>query len=65
MLKVSAFFLFQEADKLAKQLDEMRKNLAEETLLRVDMENRLQSLKEDFEFKEAVSTFYVLSYFLS
>lgn len=44
----------KEADKLAKQLDEMRKNLAEETLLRVDMENRLQSLKEDFEFKEAV-----------
>lgn len=65
MLKVSAFFLFQEADKLAKQLDEMRKNLAEETLLRVDMENRLQSLKEDFEFKEAVSTFHILSYFLS
>lgn len=60
MHKVSAFFLFQEADKLAKQLDEMRKNLAEETLLRVDMENRLQSLKEDFEFKEAVSTFRIL-----
>lgn len=44
----------KEADKLAKQLDEMRKNLAEETLLRVDMENRLQSLKEDFDFKEAI-----------
>lgn len=44
----------KESDKLAKQLDEMRKNLAEETLLRVDMENRIQSLKEDYEFKEAV-----------
>lgn len=61
---VNLNLIFQEADKLAKQLDDMRKNLAEETLLRVDIENRLQSLKEDFEFKESVSLIFIHFTFL-
>lgn len=43
-----------EQDNLAKQLATVRKQLQEETLLRVDVENRLQSIKEDFQFKEQV-----------
>lgn len=43
-----------EADTLNKQLDALRKQLQEETLRRVDLENRNQSLKEDLQFKEQV-----------
>lgn len=44
--------LEQERARLASQLAEARKLLEEETLQRVDMENSLQTLREDFTFKE-------------
>lgn len=40
--------------KLKKQLDELRKNLEEETLARVDLENNIQSLREEITFKDQV-----------
>ncbi|XP_071118267.1 lamin Dm0-like [Haliotis cracherodii] len=39
---------------LQKQLDKLKAQLEEETLLRVDLENRVQSLKEDIAFKSQV-----------
>ena len=39
---------------MEKQLATVRKQLQEETLLRVDLENRLQSLSEDLQFREQV-----------
>ena len=36
---------------LEKQLAELKKQLEDETLLRVDLENRVQSLKEELSFK--------------
>ncbi len=43
-----------DIDKLEKQLATVRKQLQEETLLRVDLENRIQSLREDVQFKQQV-----------
>lgn len=43
-----------ERDKLIKQLAVAKAQLEDETLHRVDLENRLQSLKEDLAFKENV-----------
>lgn len=40
--------------QLEKQLATAKKQLEEETLLRVDLENRVQSLKEDIHFKSQV-----------
>jgi lamin B len=44
----------KEIDKLKKMLDALRKNLEEETLARVDLENNIQSLKEELTFKDQV-----------
>lgn len=46
--------LEKEVDKLKKQLDASRKNLEEETLARVDLENNIQSLREELTFKDQV-----------
>ena len=43
-----------EIAALEKQLATAKKQLEEETLLRVDLENRVQSLKEDLHFKSQV-----------
>lgn len=43
-----------ELAALEKQLATAKKQLEEETLLRVDLENRVQSLKEDLHFKSQV-----------
>lgn len=57
--------MFQERDRLTMLLNDLRKQLEEETLLRVDAENALQTLKEDFAFKEQVnySIWTILVYF--
>ena len=51
-------FYFQrlrgELATLERQLATLRKQLEEETLLRVDLENRIQSLKEELAFKSQV-----------
>lgn len=44
----------KDADKLRKQLDELRKHLEEETLSRVDLENTVQSLREELTFKDQI-----------
>lgn len=41
-------------EKLRRQLDELRKQLEEETLARVDLENTVQSLREELTFKDQV-----------
>ncbi|GIY25290.1 lamin Dm0 [Caerostris darwini] len=41
-------------DDLSKQLSNLKKKLDEETLSRVDLENRLQSAKEELSFKESI-----------
>lgn len=46
--------LEKELDKLKKMLEALRKNLEEETLARVDLENNIQSLKEELTFKDQV-----------
>lgn len=46
--------LEKEADRLRKQLDTLRKNLEEETLSRIDLENTLQSLREELSFKDGM-----------
>uniref|UniRef100_U5EN31 Putative nuclear envelope protein lamin intermediate filament superfamily n=1 Tax=Corethrella appendiculata TaxID=1370023 RepID=U5EN31_9DIPT len=46
--------LEKEAAKLKKQLDALRKSLEEETLARVDLENNVQSLREELTFKDQV-----------
>lgn len=43
-----------EVEKLAKQLASTRQKLEEETLKRVDLENRIQSLREELTFKEQI-----------
>lgn len=43
--------LKKELDGMAKTLATTKKNLDEETVARVDLENRLQSMKEDVAFK--------------
>uniref|UniRef100_A0A2M4BJ15 Putative nuclear envelope protein n=1 Tax=Anopheles marajoara TaxID=58244 RepID=A0A2M4BJ15_9DIPT len=46
--------LEKELAKLKKQLDTARKNLEEETLARVDLENTVQSLREELTFKDQI-----------
>ncbi|XP_058118834.1 lamin Dm0 [Anopheles ziemanni] len=46
--------LEKEVARLKKQLDVVRKNLEEETLARVDLENTVQSLREELTFKDQV-----------
>uniref|UniRef100_A0A2M3Z5K3 Putative nuclear envelope protein n=1 Tax=Anopheles braziliensis TaxID=58242 RepID=A0A2M3Z5K3_9DIPT len=46
--------LEKELAKLKKQLDAARKNLEEETLARVDLENTVQSLREELTFKDQI-----------
>uniref|UniRef100_T1E197 Putative lamin-C n=1 Tax=Cupiennius salei TaxID=6928 RepID=T1E197_CUPSA len=43
-----------ENDKLSQQAVTLKKELDDETLMRVDLENRLQSAKEELSFKESV-----------
>uniref|UniRef100_A0A182QWU9 LTD domain-containing protein n=1 Tax=Anopheles farauti TaxID=69004 RepID=A0A182QWU9_9DIPT len=44
----------KEADKLRRTFDTMRKDYEHETLIRVDLENNIQSLREELTFKEQV-----------
>uniref|UniRef100_A0A1B0A5V1 LTD domain-containing protein n=1 Tax=Glossina pallidipes TaxID=7398 RepID=A0A1B0A5V1_GLOPL len=46
--------LQKELDRLRNLLDEARKNLEDETLARVDLENNIQSLREELTFKDQV-----------
>lgn len=46
--------LEKEIDRLRALLNEARKNLEEETLARVDLENNIQSLREELAFKDQV-----------
>lgn len=46
--------LERELNKLRKQFEENRKSLEEETLARVDLENTVQSLREELTFKDQV-----------
>lgn len=48
--------LQKELDRLRKQLDEARKHLEDETLARVDLENNIQSLREELTFKDQIHT---------
>lgn len=43
-------------EKLRRQLDDLRKQLEDETLARVDLENTVQSLREELTFKDSVHT---------
>ncbi|EDV57875.1 lamin Dm0 [Drosophila erecta] len=44
----------KELERLRKQFDETRKNLEQETLSRVDLENTIQSLREELSFKDQI-----------
>ncbi|EDW80253.1 uncharacterized protein Dwil_GK21105 [Drosophila willistoni] len=44
----------KELDRLRKQFEDTRKNLEQETLARVDLENAIQSLREELSFKDQV-----------
>lgn len=46
--------LEKELAKLKKQLDALRKNLEDETLTRVELENAVQTLREELTFKDQV-----------
>lgn len=46
--------LDKENEKLKKQLADLRKALEQETLARVDLENNIQSLREELTFKDQV-----------
>ncbi|XP_041784782.1 lamin Dm0 [Anopheles merus] len=46
--------LEKELAKLRKQLDALRKNLEDETLTRVELENSVQTLREELTFKDQV-----------
>nr|XP_029731203.1 LOW QUALITY PROTEIN: lamin Dm0-like [Aedes albopictus] len=46
--------LEKEAARLKKQVETLRKNLEEETLARVDLENAVQSLREELTFKDQI-----------
>ena len=46
--------LRKEFDQLEKQLAQAKKQLEDETMARVDLENRMQSLKEELAFKQTV-----------
>ena len=58
-LSIDCFFLFlkvvrSDLAQVEKQLAIAKKQLEEETLMRVDLENRFQSLKEELLFKNQV-----------
>ncbi|CAD6999972.1 unnamed protein product [Ceratitis capitata] len=44
----------KEIERLRKQLEEARKLLEDETLARVDLENNIQSLREELTFKDQI-----------
>uniref|UniRef100_A0A182MTA1 LTD domain-containing protein n=1 Tax=Anopheles culicifacies TaxID=139723 RepID=A0A182MTA1_9DIPT len=44
----------KEADKLRRSFETIRKDFEHETLIRVDLENNIQSLREELTFKEQV-----------
>ncbi|XP_067624949.1 lamin Dm0 [Eurosta solidaginis] len=44
----------KELERLRQQLDEARKLLEDETLARVDLENNIQSLREELTFKDQI-----------
>ncbi|XP_017043928.1 lamin Dm0 [Drosophila ficusphila] len=44
----------KDLERLRKQFDETRKNLEQETLSRVDLENTIQSLREELSFKDQI-----------
>ncbi|XP_015125849.1 lamin-C isoform X2 [Diachasma alloeum] len=46
--------LEKEVERLKALLDDARKHLEEETLQRIDLENNIQSLREDISFKDQV-----------
>uniref|UniRef100_A0A182PMW4 Lamin n=1 Tax=Anopheles epiroticus TaxID=199890 RepID=A0A182PMW4_9DIPT len=46
--------LEKELAKLRKQLDALRKNLEDETLTRIELENSVQTLREELTFKDQV-----------
>lgn len=46
--------LEKENARLQTQLDDVRNHLEEETLHRIDLENHIQSLKEEASFKDQV-----------
>lgn len=46
--------LEKEVERLSALLEDTRKHLEEETLQRIDLENHIQSLKEDISFKDQV-----------
>lgn len=46
--------LEKELERTKALLDDARKHLEEETLQRIDLENNIQSLKEDIIFKDQV-----------
>lgn len=46
--------LEKENDKLKKQIADLRKALEQETLARVDLENNIQSLREELTFKDQI-----------
>ena len=46
--------LAKELEKLRKVYNDTRKTLEEEMLCRIDMENTVQSLREDLSFKDQV-----------
>ncbi|XP_054160779.1 lamin Dm0-like [Oppia nitens] len=43
-----------DINRMENQLEAIRKQLQEETLLRVDFENRIQSMKEEMQFKQQI-----------
>jgi lamin B len=46
--------LENECGKLRKQVEDLHKDLEDETLARIDVENNLQSVREELSFKERV-----------
>jgi lamin B len=52
--------LEKELEKLRKLVDTQRKQVEEEMLSRVEVENRLQSLREELNLKEQVKHFLKL-----
>lgn len=46
--------LEKELERVTALLDDARKHLEEETLQRIDLENNIQSIKEDYSFKDQV-----------
>ncbi|XP_045608036.2 lamin Dm0 isoform X2 [Procambarus clarkii] len=49
--------LREEVARLSRQLTEAKQQLESETLMRVDLENRCQSLKEELQFKQQLQVY--------